>query len=52
MPDRRPGLGQVPDPAVPGRGSGLMLVGRMIDQMDVHLRRSLRARPVAPAAPW
>jgi anti-sigma regulatory factor (Ser/Thr protein kinase)/anti-anti-sigma regulatory factor len=30
------GSWQVPDPAVPGRGSGLMLVGRMIDQMDVH----------------
>jgi anti-sigma regulatory factor (Ser/Thr protein kinase)/anti-anti-sigma regulatory factor len=30
------GSWQVPDPAVPGRGAGLMLVGRMIDQMDVH----------------
>ena len=30
------GSWQVPDPAEPGRGSGLMLVGRMIDQMDVH----------------
>ncbi len=30
------GCWQVPDPAVPGRGTGLMLVGRMVDQMDVH----------------
>jgi anti-sigma regulatory factor (Ser/Thr protein kinase)/ABC-type transporter Mla MlaB component len=30
------GSWQVPDPAEPGRGSGLMLVGRMIDQMNVH----------------
>ena len=30
------GSWQVPDPAVSGRGSGLMLVGRMVDQMDVH----------------
>ncbi|MGP8000754.1 MAG: SpoIIE family protein phosphatase [Streptosporangiaceae bacterium] len=30
------GSWQVPDPAIPGRGAGLMLVGRMIDQLDVH----------------
>jgi anti-sigma regulatory factor (Ser/Thr protein kinase) len=30
------GSWKVPDPAIPGRGAGLMLVGRMIDQLDVH----------------
>lgn len=39
------GSWQVPDPAVPGRGSGLMLVGRMVDQMDVH------HQPQPPGAP-
>lgn len=39
------GCWQVPDPAVSGRGSGLMLVGRMVDQMDVH------HPPQSPGAP-
>jgi len=39
------GSWQIPDPAVPGRGSGLMLVGRMIDQMDVH------HQPQTPGSP-
>ena len=39
------GSWQVPDPAAPGRGSGLMLVGRMVDEMDVH------HQPQPPGAP-
>ncbi len=30
------GCWKVPDPTVPGRGAGLMLVGRMIEQLEVH----------------
>lgn len=39
------GRWKVPDPAVPGRGAGLMLVGRMIDQLEVH------HPPQSPGAP-
>jgi anti-sigma regulatory factor (Ser/Thr protein kinase) len=39
------GRWKVPDPALPGRGAGLMLVGRMIDQLEV------RHPPQPPDAP-
>ncbi|HTT51066.1 MAG TPA: ATP-binding protein [Streptosporangiaceae bacterium] len=39
------GSWKAPDPAIPGRGAGLMLVGRMIDQLDVHHPPQPRGTP-------